>query len=76
MVWYTMRRLVTFIVRLWVDSENSPTSYEGKVEYVATGELMHIRSEKDIIHFIREHINPCREAGDLLNCDEYSSGDS
>ena len=51
-----MRRHVTFILRLWVDSEDGFATYEGQVECVATGERMHIRTQEEVIHFIEAHI--------------------
>jgi hypothetical protein len=71
-----MRRLVTFIVRLWVDAKSDPTSCEGQVEYIATGERAHIRSEEEVLHFIHECIKPHHKAENPLNRDELSSGDS
>ena len=65
-----MRHLVTFILRLWVDPESSPTAYEGQVECVATGEQKHIRSQAEAAHFIEICIKPASiaetalEAGD------------
>ena len=51
-----MRRLVTFILRLWVNTETAPPGCEGQVECVATGERMHIRTQEEVIHFIEAHI--------------------
>ena len=47
-----MRRHVTFILRLWVDSEDGLAAYEGQVECLATGERVHIRTQEEIIRFI------------------------
>ena len=47
-----MRHLVTFILRLWVEAEADPQGWEGQVEYVATGERMHVRSQAEIVHFV------------------------
>jgi len=52
-----MRHLVTFILRLWVDSESSPAACEGQVECVATGEQSHIRSQAEAAHFIKTHLD-------------------
>ena len=51
-----MRRHVTFILRLWVDSEDGLAAYEGQVECLATGERRHIRTQEEVIHFIETHI--------------------
>ena len=50
-----MRRHVTFILRLWVDSEDGLAAYAGQVECLATGERIHIRTQEDVIHFIETH---------------------
>jgi hypothetical protein len=71
-----MRHLVVFVLRLWVDSESNPASYEGQMEYIATGERTHIRTEKDVIHFIHTHTNPNHGEGNPLNGDGDPSGDS
>ena len=47
-----MRHLVTFIVRLWIDTEADAASCEGQVECVATGERGHVRNREDIVRFI------------------------
>jgi hypothetical protein len=51
-----VRRLVTFILRLWVNSEDGLATYEGQVECVATGERMHIRTQEEVIHFIETRV--------------------
>lgn len=47
----TLRTLVTFILRLWVDQAHEPT-WEGQVECVADGARAHIRSQDDLARFI------------------------
>ena len=71
-----MRRLVIFVLRLWIDSEGSSASYEGRVEYIATGEYAHVHSEEDVVQFIRGHINLCQGEENPLSGDEDSSGAS
>ena len=53
-----MRHLVTFIVRLWIDTEADSAVCDGQVECVATGERVHVRNREDIVRFIdtRLHI--------------------
>lgn len=58
-----MRHLVTFILRLWVDPETGPTSCEGQVECVATGEQRHIHSSEDFVRFIESRLNLSSTAG-------------
>lgn len=70
-----MRHLATFIVRLWVDPKSDPTTCEGQVEYVATGEQVHIRSEEEAIRFIYKYIKPCHETENPLNRVGRSSGE-
>ena len=54
-----MRQLVTFIVRLWIDTEADSTACEGQVECVTTGERGHVRNHEDIVRFIdvRLHVS-------------------
>ncbi len=47
-----MRHLVTFIVRLWIDTEANAATCEGQAECVTTGERVHVRSREDIVRFI------------------------
>jgi hypothetical protein len=52
-----VRRLVTFILRLWVNAETDPPAYEGQMECVPTGEQAHIRQPEDITRFVQTHLN-------------------
>ena len=51
-----MRHLVTFIVRLWVDVQVEPSTWEGQVECVADGECEHVRAPEELMRFIDAHI--------------------
>ena len=53
-----MRHLVTFILRLWVETETDSPNWEGQVECVATGERLHVRNRDDIAHFVEARIHP------------------
>ncbi|HQE93848.1 MAG TPA: hypothetical protein PLH19_12450 [Anaerolineae bacterium] len=50
-----MRRLVTFVVRLWVDAQAEPPSWEGQVECIADGEHAHIGTAEELLGFIHTH---------------------
>jgi len=50
-----MRRLVTFIVRLWVDVQTDLPTWEGQVECVADGEHAHIGTAEELLGFIHTH---------------------
>ncbi len=47
-----MRRLVTFILRLWIEPEADPRAWEGRVECVGTGQMVHVRGEADLARFL------------------------
>lgn len=47
-----MRHLVTFIVRLWVETQAELPTWEGQVECVANGERGHISGLEDLGRFI------------------------
>lgn len=50
-----MRKTVTFIMRLWVDPQNSHPNIEGQVECIADGDKAHVFSIEDLSHFIKIH---------------------
>ncbi len=50
-----MRRLITFIVRLWVDAQVEPSAWEGQVECVADGKCEHIYNPEELLSFIAAH---------------------
>ncbi len=50
-----MRRLVTFIVRLWVEDPTEPSAWEGQVECVADGARGPLRAPEDLLRFIEAH---------------------
>ena len=50
-----MRKLVTFIVRLWVDPQVEPPAWEGQVECIAGGDRAHVRGPQEIVRFIEAH---------------------
>ena len=52
-----MRHLVTFIVRLWIDTEADSAASEGQVECITTGERGHVRNPEDIVRFIDTHLH-------------------
>lgn len=57
-----MRHLVTFILRLWVNTEAVPPACEGEVECVATGERIHVRKQEDVARFVKTRLDlPCEE---------------
>ena len=58
-----MRRVITFILRLWVTSETALPACEGEVECVATGEREHIRTGADAERFIRTCLSPRPDSG-------------
>lgn len=47
-----MRRLVTFVLRLWVDAGTEGQPWQGEVECVATGEHTRFRRREDLLRFI------------------------
>jgi hypothetical protein len=65
-----MRTLVTFILRLWVDSQAEEPAWEGQVENVTSGERVHVRGVEDLARFINaqtserrsQHPDPQKEA--------------
>lgn len=50
-----MRRLMTFIVRLWLDVQAEPSTWEGEVECVPDGAHGPIRAPEDLLGFIAAH---------------------
>ncbi len=53
-----MRSLVTFILRLWIDPQANPSTWEGRVECVADGAHAHVRGMEDLARFIAVHTVP------------------
>lgn len=51
-----MRRLVTFVLRLWVDAGTEGQPWQGEVECVATGEHTRFRRREDLLHFIEASV--------------------
>ncbi|HOV47004.1 MAG TPA: hypothetical protein PLM06_00015 [Anaerolineae bacterium] len=51
-----MRRLVTFVVRLWVDVQTDLPAWEGQVECIADGEHAHIGTADELLGFIYAHV--------------------
>jgi hypothetical protein len=47
-----MRTLVTFVLRLWVDSQAEEPAWEGQMENVTSGERVHVRGVEDLARFI------------------------
>jgi hypothetical protein len=50
-----MRTQVTFILRLWIDPEAEPPSWEGQVECIADGERTHVRGREELARFVEAH---------------------
>ncbi len=53
-----MRRVITFIVRLWVDPQAAPPAWEGQMECVSDGAREHIRAPDELLAFIDAHTAP------------------
>ena len=58
-----MRRLVTFVLRLWVDAGTEGQPWQGEVECVATGEHTRFRRREDLLHFIESSVASPPEPG-------------
>ncbi|HNR97264.1 MAG TPA: hypothetical protein PKO09_10965 [Anaerolineae bacterium] len=58
-----MRRLVTFVVRLWVDPDAQQPSWEGQVECVGSGERAHVCGTEELARFVDEHVVQREEWG-------------
>jgi len=50
-----MRRLITFIMRLWLDVQAEPSTWDGEVECVADGAYGPIHTPEDLLGFIAAH---------------------
>jgi hypothetical protein len=62
-----MRRLVTFILHLWVDP-NATDAWEGDAECVRSGERCHVRGQEEVAQFIQSctRQNPMPGMGEEL----------
>lgn len=47
-----MRRVITFILRLWVEAGPKAPAWEGQAECLATGQRLHVRGEADVAQFL------------------------
>ena len=50
-----MRRLITFIMRLWLDVQAEPSTWEGEVECVTDDKRVQIRAPEELLAFIDAH---------------------
>jgi hypothetical protein len=50
-----MRTLVTFVLRLWVDSQAEGPAWEGQVECVTDGERTYVRGREDLAQFVEAY---------------------
>jgi hypothetical protein len=51
------RRTEIFVVRLWAEYlEQSPPAWRGEIEHVGSKEVMHFRSLKEMIDWIRYRV--------------------
>lgn len=51
-----MRKLITFIVRLWADAQAEPPAWEGQVECIADGARAHVRGGEALVQFVEAHV--------------------
>lgn len=51
-----MRRLMTFIVRLWLEMQPQPVAWDGQVECVGDGVCEHICTQEELLAFIDAHV--------------------
>jgi len=51
-----MRTLVTFLFRLWVDHNDGPPNWKGRLECVTTGDGIHVQSMEELVDFIEAHV--------------------
>ena len=67
----TLRTLVTFILRLWVDPQEAHSpAWEGQVECVADGAHAHVRSQEELLRFIETQTAANYEALNIKGRDE------
>lgn len=66
----TVRTLVTFILRLWVDPQIKGPAWEGQVECVCNGARIHIRSQEELLRFIEAQTAANYEALNIKGRDE------
>lgn len=62
-----MRRLITFIVRLWVDAQATPPVWEGQIECIANSEYQHIRTPEELLAFVAAHTGTRTEEEPMHN---------
>lgn len=52
-----MRKLVTFVLRLWVDPQAEQPTWEGQAECVGSGERAHVRGAEQVVRFLEAQIS-------------------
>lgn len=57
-----MRRLITFIMRLWLDVQAEPSTWEGEVECVTDDKCVQIRAPEELLAFIDAHTAAAAES--------------
>lgn len=63
----TLRTLVTFILRLWVDPQTKKPAWEGQVECVRDGARIHIRSQEELARFVEAQVGATHEDSNSQN---------